>query len=65
MAANTTGAIAKVVLEIAHERRALLDRIRSALVRGDNGEALRLMRSYAGLEEGGDAAGDRVDPSLH
>lgn len=62
MAAAEHETIARVALEIAEERRALLDRIRSALVRGDEGEALRLMRTYTGLD---DAEGYRADPRFN
>lgn len=47
---NGGGAI-EAALELSRQRRDTLDRLRSALVKGDTDEALSLARQLCGLEE--------------
>lgn len=41
------------ILEVGHQRKILLDQLRSALVSGNDGEALRLARQLCGLPNEG------------
>jgi len=59
-------ALAEAALEVSAERRAVLDRMRRALVMGDEAAALRCARILTGLEEDDaerDSAGARLDRS--
>jgi hypothetical protein len=57
-------ALAEAALEIGRARAQLELRLRGALLRGDEGEALRLARVLVGLEED-DAEGDCATPREH
>ena len=54
----------EVAVEVARERRGLLEELRAALVEGDRARIDRAARRLVGLEEVGDE-GDRPDPGLH
>ena len=41
----------EVITRIARERTALMQRVKAALLAGDEAEALRLMRQYCGFEQ--------------
>ena len=59
-------ALASVALEIADRRAGMLDAMRMALLRGDEKEALQLLRVYLGLEEESDAPqSDRTRARQH
>lgn len=51
---------AEAALSVARERGEHVRRMRAALVRGDDVEALRWARIVAGLEEAPDAESDRA-----
>ena len=42
----------------------MVEEMRSALLRGDNAQALRLLRRFTGIEND-EAESDRINPSLH
>ena len=48
---SATTSLAEAALSVARERAELIGRMRLALIRGDDQEALRLARVVAGLEE--------------
>lgn len=62
---TTLRSIAEAALDVAQERADLIGRMRSALIAGDESEALRLARQVAGLDEESDAQRDRVDSRQH
>ena len=64
MSAGSYQAIIEATLEVARERRQQLDRIREALVRGDEASALHLMRIHVGIDDGEEES-DCADPGLH
>lgn len=57
-------ALADVALELERTHAERLRRLRAALLRGDEAEALRWARVLAGLEEGTDGEGARAAPRL-
>lgn len=58
------GAIIADAREIANRRVRILERLRDALLKGDNETALRYAHELCGLEEDGSES-NSVDPSKH
>jgi hypothetical protein len=52
-----------VAMKISQKRRNILQRMRAALERGDNAEALKFARELCGLHD--DETSDRVDSGFH
>ncbi len=59
----TLGGLVGAALEIARRRRETLARLRAALERGDDAEALRLAKELCGVEH--EQKSDRTRPRLN
>ena len=64
-AESSLQAVARAALQVARERAKQLGKIRAALVRGDQADALALMKVYVGIDEREADEGDTADPGLH